>query len=223
MAHRQTIERVHTMPSDTIDDNETETNGANGRVWKYGKFDIDFDKLPANVVDEALRRAFTHVLSNEAKSKSGSATDKMISEGALSNEADSVASKRAELEDEYRAAYIQAFYDGSWGEGRRGPSGPRVDALETEYNRAVTDAVRAYMRAEVANNRISYDKANKQWFWVDETSNNRETRTIDEASANYEASLSDEERAAFMEQAREAVAFKQRKLEQAKTAQVRRI
>lgn len=209
------------MPSDTLDEDTIDTNG--DRVWSYGKFEVDFNKLPPNVVDEALRRAFTHVLSNEAKSKSGSATDKMIADGVLANDADSVSSKRNELEDEYRAAYIESFYDGSWGLGRRGPSGPRVDPLETEYSRCIADAVRSYLRGEVSAKRMAYDKAEKQWYWMDSDTNTRETRTLEEACTNYEAGLSGDEKAAFMDQAREAVAFKQRKVQLAAAAPSRRI
>jgi hypothetical protein len=179
-------------------------------VYQYGEHEIDFSKLPDGVVTTALKRAFSHVLSNEVKSKSGTVTAKMIADGSLS--AEDLDAKREELETQYRNEFIAAFYDGTWGSGTRGTAGPRIDSLEAEYQRLLAKTVRAYLSG---NKKIGYDKETKTWFWT-LADGTRQTRTIEEAIEGYQSKMKPAEEQALREAAAETVAAKKRAAEASK-------
>lgn len=201
--------------SETYDDiNDTDendgivtSNGA-GRVYKWGKHAIELDRLPANVVDEALRRAFNHVMSNEAKSKSGTVSKKMIAEGDLDSEPSAIKTMRDELEDTYRESYIASMYDGTWGTRRGGgTSGPRLDSLETEFNRILASTVKEGLNKHP---NIRFDKEAKVWFWL-LGDGSKETRTLEQAMENWVSV--EGRRETLMAQAQKAVDFKKQQAE----------
>jgi hypothetical protein len=182
-------------------------------VWQYDdNLDIDLGRIPQAVILEAARRGFTHVLNNEAMSKAGTVVDKAIAAGEV--DADEREAKRQELIDEYRKAYVATFYDGTWGTGRRAASGPRVDALETEFNRLVAKEVREVLTKD---KRYNWDKVAKNWFIVVAGQPNRVV-TLEGAVEAYLGRMTDAKREALTDAAREIVEAKKRQAAATKAA-----
>lgn len=180
-------------------------NLANRGIWQWAPrdgsvvYDINLADVPDHVILEAAKRGLAHVLSNEAASKAVEAMDKM--ENITDRDA-----TRAELLNEYRLDYIDTFMNGSWGTGRRGPSGPRVDALTTEYQRLLAKEVRQAM----ASAKMKYSKDEKLWFIM--SGDRRITRTLEQACDGY-LSKNPGKHDALMAQAQETVDFKKRQAE----------
>lgn len=171
-------------------------------IWEFGDLTIDLDRIPQATIIAAAKRAFVHVLKNEADSKAGTVLDKQIAAGELHADDRDEAKKR--LMAEYQAAYLESFYSGTWGTGQRASAGPRLDALETEYQRALAKTVRAW----IANKKLPYDKETKTWSWM--SAAGKQTRTIEQAVAGYESKMKPEEKAALMAAAQETVDYKKR-------------
>jgi hypothetical protein len=171
--------------------------------WKWGDYECNLSELPIAVVQQAVKRALSHVLSSEVSSSVGSKLN--IVRGADID--DATKAERERLEHEARVAAIEAFKSGEWATSRRGgPRGPRVDSLTTEYNRILADAVRDVFKSRG----IKMDKESKEYRWQVAGSNEVQTRTLDAAVANYEAKLTEDQKAAYMAAAQEAVDAKAR-------------
>lgn len=177
-------------------------------TWDYDEgLAIDLSRIPQSVIIEAARRGLIHVLNNEAMSKAGTVVDKAIAAGEVT--AEGREAKRQELINQYRLGYVESFYDGTWGTGRRASAGagPRVDPLETEFNRLVAKQVREVMTKD---KRFTYDKEDKTWFVVIKATGERRTWTLEQAITGYVSKMPDEKRAALMTAAQEIVEAKKR-------------
>ena len=181
------------------------------------------EEIPEEMMWEGFKRAFRHVLSNEVASKVGGDAEKLVKAGTHTVEDTKAGSPwYVARQIEYRLDFINAVKAGTWGTGRGGPTGPRVDPFEAEYAREVARATKNYLQAD---KRISYDKESKVWFFdvagpPDENGTPtrvRHTRTLEQAIDGYVAKQLTEEKKAEMEaSARATVEAKRRKAEQAK-------
>lgn len=183
----------------------TTTNG-DANVITYGDHKVDVSRLPENVVMKLLARAIGHVLGNETASKVASLVEKRaMPDNELGPMSDT---EKAVAIHDTREAFIAAMYDGTWGSGTRGPSGPRVPPIEAEFNSVVAGKVRAILDAAIKKAGGAYDKATKTWTW--KMGDQLVTRTLDEATTNYlaDANYGEARRAACMEQAEEQLRVK---------------
>lgn len=147
-----------------------EMNGAGGyaikgldanRVWTYDKTVIDFNALTQRTLDLAVVRAFSHVLGSEVSAKVGGTIDKLIAEGkATKADRDSESVMFEELKQQYRAEYADEILSDDWGLGKRGPSGPRLDPVETVYQRELEKETRKYVATVM---KPDYNKTTKLW------------------------------------------------------------
>lgn len=175
---------------------------------KYGEYDINYGAMPLKVVRSMLRRAIAHVLSNEVSAAVGGEIKELLEKGDIQADDPAMDQYRKDMTHQARLDHIESFYDGSWGSARRGPQGPRPTTFETEFNRAVAEAV----RDEFARRKIALNKETKLYEW-DATVNGeivRRTRTLEQAIANFTATMSEAEKAVHTATANEMVASKQR-------------
>ena len=195
--------------SDTMNETPEST------VWKFSDaIEFDLAELPQAVVWRATQRGLNHVLSNEASSKAGTVAKKMIAAGELSQ--DQYEAKAKELADDYRLEYVAAFFDGSWGSGRRVSTGPRLDAFDSAFAKLLAKTVRTYLNNKLGKGGVTYDKATKTWSWM--TNSGLQTRTIEEAIEGYESKMKPAEREALETAAREMVDAAKRAAEASKSA-----
>jgi hypothetical protein len=200
------------MPSDTYETDDTNGNG--DQTYRYGDdISLPFSDIPVSMLRLGFTRAMSHVLGNEVAAKVLSMGNKMEANGEFTSE-EARKQWAAEKTLELRQDYIESVKAGTWGSGTRGPSGPRVDPLETEYDRVIADATRAYLRDAVKGKQIAYDKGAKHWFW--QVDGQLQTRTIEEAIESFESKQSPEKLAKFREAAAEMVQVKRRRAEAAK-------
>jgi hypothetical protein len=95
---------------------------------------IDFNDLPQNVIEQAVRRAFNHVFGNEAIAKKN-AREK--ADGTLAPEA------AIELMNVTRDKYLTDILSGAWADGSgRAPRGPSANRLEQIFNNLLAEDVR---------------------------------------------------------------------------------
>lgn len=216
---------VTQMPSDLIEDSETEENGGT-HVFIYGLDDdpnqirLPMSDVSAEMMWIGFTRAFRHVLSNEVASKVGTLAKKLVADGTLADSDAGSDSKWAKDKTvEFRNAFVDSVKAGTWGSGTRGPSGPRVDPLTTEYNRELAKEVKDYLAKNVKDNYLKYDKEAKVWFTVNDDGSRNE-RTFDIACDRYEARLSDADKSKIMARAQAVVDFKRKRAEDAKAAKM---
>ena len=206
------------MPSDTQEEMEMEENGKE-HVFKWGddeRFNIPRANVSADLLWIGFCRAFPHVLSNEVASKVGGFAKRELAAGRISEDDAKTGSEwHKEQTLLARLAFVESVKNGTWGSGTRGPTGPRLDPLEVEFNRAVANACRQYLRDMVTQKKFAYDKEAKVWRFRTDDGTVHE-RTFDQALEGYENNLNEARKAVFMRQAEETVARKRREAEAAK-------
>ena len=105
-------------------------------IVAYGKYEIDFTAIPQTSLATLVRSGLAHKLGNEVSSKVGAAAKRAEAEGTEFN--------RAETEEAFRQAMLDAILAGTLGVSTRTPAGPKAD---TVLNKIVVAHIASILKA----------------------------------------------------------------------------
>lgn len=162
------------------------TNGS-GTHGTFGATSYDLADFPDHILHRLMHRAVSHVLGNEVSSKVGALIKKRNEAGETVNDAE-----KAAMEDDFRAAFIKAMQDGTWGSGLRassGPRGPSVNRADALFAIAVKGEVIKLLNKAVKAGSVQVITIDgvKHWQFP-----NGSTPTLDDACASWQANPKNE-------------------------------